>query len=309
MAGPGAARACRATWPSSGPSGPASIAAGPQTSVAVSRQSLAICEAISLPSDASGPGGPPASAAARPRSPFQALIWQMVWSRASSWRTSGSASRPRSAASRISGPAPAAADPGAEAGALVSERGAGDRPPSVELADQVARRHPRAGQEHLVEQGVTGHLPQRPDLDPWLAHAEREVADPVVLRGAGIGPGQQHAVVGDLGQRGPDLLPVDDELFAVTPRPGGQAGQVRARARLAEQLAPGVLTGEQRAQEAALLLLGAVVYDRRPGEHDAQARWRARRARGGELLLGGRGQGGRQALAVPAPRPGRGRPA
>src|SRR5579875_2932620 len=66
MAGPGAARACRATWPSSGPSGPASIAAGPQTSVAVSRQSLAICEAISLPSDASGPAGLGCGPAAQP---------------------------------------------------------------------------------------------------------------------------------------------------------------------------------------------------------------------------------------------------
>ena len=51
------------------------------------------------------------------------------------------------------------------------------------------------------------------------------------------------------------------------------AGQVGAGARLAEELAPDLLAGPQRTQEAPLLLVGAVGQDRRRGhaEPDADA--------------------------------------
>ena len=64
-----------------------------------------------------------------------------------------------------------------------------------------------------------------------------------MLGHVGVGPGQQQAVVGDLRRGGPDLLAVDDEVRAIALGPGGQAGQVRSGARLAEPLAPGVLAG------------------------------------------------------------------
>ena len=48
-----------------------------------------------------------------------------------------------------------------------------------------------------------------------------------------------------------------------------QARQVGAGARLGEQLAPDLLVASDRAQEALLLLVGAPLHDRGPGEIDA----------------------------------------
>jgi len=59
---------------------------------------------------------------------------------------------------------------------------------------------------------------------------------------------------------------VDDEVLAVALGPGGQAGQVRSGAGLAEQLAPGVLAGQHGAQVLALQLIAAVRDDRRRDE-------------------------------------------
>jgi hypothetical protein len=87
-----------------------------------------------------------------------------------------------------------------------------------------------------------------------------------MLGHVGVGPGKQQAVVGDLRRGGPDLLAVDDEVHAIALGPGGQAGQVRSGARLAEQLAPGVLAGQHGAHVLALQLIAAVRDDCRRGE-------------------------------------------
>ena len=52
---------------------------------------------------------------------------------------------------------------------LEGQRGQRHRPTPVDLADQVGIGHPRVVEEHLVELGVAGHLPQRPHLDAGLA--------------------------------------------------------------------------------------------------------------------------------------------
>jgi hypothetical protein len=57
---------------------------------------------------------------------------------------------------------------GAEAGALRHERGVRDRPAVVEATDDVVVVHARVVDEHLVEHGAAGHLPQRADLDAGL---------------------------------------------------------------------------------------------------------------------------------------------
>ena len=67
-----------------------------------------------------------------------------------------------------------------------------------------------------------------------------------------------------LGARGPDLLPVEHELVAVAAGPGLHAGEVRARTRLAEELAPDVLAPQQRRDERPLLLLAGVHQQRGP---------------------------------------------
>ena len=94
----------------------------------------------------------------------------------------------------------------------------------------------------------------------------------------GVGAGQEHAEVGVLAARGPHLLAVDDPLVAVLDRPRLQAGQVRARLGLAEELAPGLLAGHDVAHVEVDLLLGAVGGDGRGGQQQAQP-GRRRRAR------------------------------
>src|SRR5207244_3678423 len=55
-----------------------------------------------------------------------------------------------------------------------------------------------------------------------------------------------------------DLLTVDDPRVAVAHRAGSQTSEIGPRARLAEQLAPHLVTTEQCGDVAGLLLVGAV---------------------------------------------------
>ena len=82
---------------------------------------------------------------------------------------------------------------------------------------------------------------RRGSFGPWL--------DPRVPAGGRVGAGRPHGPVSLLGQRGPDLLAADPPapvgpLARVSARPG------RARARLAEQLAPGSPAAASRAGSA-----------------------------------------------------------
>ena len=130
--------------------------------------------------------------------------------------------------------------------ALVHQRGHGHPPAVAHATDAVGVGHADVGEVDLVELGLAGHLAQRTDLDARRVHVEREVGEPLVLRGLGVGAGDEHAAVGDVGQRVPDLLAVDHPLVAVAHGPTAQAGQVGPGTGLAEELAPGVLAGEQR---------------------------------------------------------------
>jgi hypothetical protein len=65
--------------------------------------------------------------------------------------------------------------------------------------------------------------------------------------------------------RGPHLLPGHSPAVAVLDRPRAERGQVRAGARLTEQLAPHLLAGPERAQVALALLVGAAAQDRGRG--------------------------------------------
>ena len=110
------------------------------------------------------------------------------------------------------------------------------------------------------------------------------------LGSLGIGPGHQHAPVGDVGQRVPHLLSGDHPLVPVADGPGGQAGQIGPGSRLAEQLAPRLLAGEGPAQDPVAELVGSV------GDHG-----RAGHGQPEELAsTGGRGPGlGQAAVDVP----------
>jgi hypothetical protein len=108
---------------------------------------------------------------------------------------------------------------GAEAGALVHERGVGHGPAVVAAADGGGVGHPGVGEEDLVEHGVAGHLAQRADLDARLVHVDGEPGDALVLGHLGVGAGDEHAQIGHVAERRPHLLAVDDPLVAVL-RPG-----------------------------------------------------------------------------------------
>ncbi len=143
--------------------------------------------------------------------------------------------------------------------------------------------------------GGAVHLLDRPHGDAGCAHVDDEVRDPAVLLGRRIGAGEQDPVLGDVGERRPDLLAVHDVLVAVALGAGRQRREVAAGARLAEQLAPELGAGEDPGEVAVLLLLGAGDEERRPGPADAD---RVERTRG----LRSRGAPRRSRAAAPGRR-------
>src|SRR5688572_20801870 len=66
-----------------------------------------------------------------------------------------------------------------------------------------------------------------------------------------------------LGEAGPDLLAVHDPFRAGLFGAGAYAREIGAGRRLGEKLAPHLFAGDERRQEAPLLLLVAVFDDRR----------------------------------------------
>ena len=100
---------------------------------------------------------------------------------------------------------------------------------------------------------------------------------PLCFGCVGVGAGDEHPPLGEVGEGGPHLLAVDDPLVAVAHGPGGEAGDVGAGARLAEELAPDLLAGEERAEVALLLLVGAVGDDGRRAHAVADRGCRVRR--------------------------------
>ena len=85
----------------------------------------------------------------------------------------------------------------------------------------------------------------------------------------GVGARDEHPPTGDVRERGPHLLAVDDPLVTVADGPGREARDVGAGAGLAEELAPDLLVRRARPEEALLLLLRAPREQRRAAHADA----------------------------------------
>ena len=120
---------------------------------------------------------------------------------------------------------------------------------------------------------------------PGLLHVDEQDRETLVRRRLGIGAHQQLAPVGEGTERGPHLLPVDDEVVAVAHGARAHGGEVAAGVGLGEALTPDVVAAQHARQEALLLRVAAEVQDRGSDVREADRVQRARRV-GALHLLG-----------------------
>ena len=102
--------------------------------------------------------------------------------------------------------------------------------------------------------------------DPVAVHREQEDGDAVASVGAvahALDPREEVTPLGPQGPRRPDLLAGDAVPLAVGHRARLHVGEVGARVRFAEALAPEALALGDQGEVQRLLLRGAVVEDRR----------------------------------------------
>ena len=107
----------------------------------------------------------------------------------------------------------------------------------------------------------------------------------LVARRVRVALRDEDAEVGDVRERRPHLLPVDDVDVAAALGARARGGEIRARVRLREALAPDLVGREDRLEVARLLLLRAVRDDRRPGHVEADHADMGRSLHRGELLV------------------------
>ena len=93
---------------------------------------------------------------------------------------------------------------------------------------------------------------------------------------SGLRAREQHPPPRQVRERRPHLLAVHHPLVAVAHRARRQPGDVGARARLGEQLAPDLFVRGDAAQQLVLLLLGPPLDERRAAHADADEVERAR---------------------------------
>ena len=144
-----------------------------------------------------------------------------------------------------------------------------DLPAVADAAEDVLLRHLDVGEEDLVELGVARDLHERPHLDARRVHVDDHVGQVLVLRRVGVALADEDAEVGDVRERRPDLLAVDEEVVALVLDPRASRGEVAAGVRLREALAPDLLGAEDLREVALLLLLRAPRDDRRAGHAEA----------------------------------------
>ena len=124
-----------------------------------------------------------------------------------------------------------------------------------------------------------GDRHERADLDPVGLHVHDEIGDAPVLRQLGVGAREADAPARELRVARPHLLARQHPATLDRHGSRGQAGEIGARAGLAEELAPDLAGVEDRRQPAPLLLVGSVREQRRTGEVDAVPVHRLERTR------------------------------
>ncbi len=157
--------------------------------------------------------------------------------------------------------------------------------PCVLGADEVGGGDLHVVEEHLAEVRIPDRVADRPHLDSGRRHVQQEVRNALAFGGIGIGAGQQQTPVGVHTAAGPQLLTVDDEGVAVTPRGRAQAGQIGSGLRFGEALHPD-LPVEDRRKVAAALFFGTRDQQGGRGVVDSDEReHQPRRIVGGQLLV------------------------
>src|SRR6266550_2996066 len=227
---------------------------GPSISIASSCRRWCVSTHAIFPVEASGPGISPRRSLVIARAPVYLRHSVSIQSCASFWRITGSfvttrplfsilfasSSRPSSAIRRrICSPQPRVSR------SYIKVVSPTAQPLRLVHADVV--------EEDLVELGLAGDLPEGLHRDARELHVEEEIGDALVLGHVRVGAGEQHHVVGDVGERGPHLLPVDHPVLAVLDRARLQGREVGARIRLRVALAPDLLAREDLGRIALLL--------------------------------------------------------
>ena len=147
---------------------------------------------------------------------------------------------------------------------------------------------------------------------PGLIHVEDQEADAIALRRIEVRPHEAADPLRAVGARGPGLLTVDEPVIALVLGLASQRREIRAGVRLGVAEGPEDLAPADRGNVLALLLLGAVLEDRRPDHRDAHARLHDERVEGPRrrhLLLQDLGLELGEAAAPVLRGPGRRRPA
>ena len=130
--------------------------------------------------------------------------------------------------------APAAAD----RRPFVHERGQGNGPSLVHIAEAMVVGHAHVGEEHLVERCSAGHLAKWSNLHAGSVHVDDEPGESLVFGKVRIRAADDLTEVGELCSGGPHLLAGNDPFVSVTFGFRLQTRQVRSRSGLGEQLAP-----------------------------------------------------------------------
>src|SRR5205814_5998359 len=169
--------------------------------------------------------------------------------------------------------------------ALVREGRVGDRPARMLRADELRTWNEDLVEEDLVELLAPRHLAEGANGHARSVHVADEVADALRFGSVGVGPGEEDPPARELRVARPHLLAGDDPAVAASLGAGAERRQVRAGARLGEELTPELLGRQDRRQEAAPLFLGAVRDERRADEIHADPVDDLGGARGGDPLL------------------------
>ena len=140
---------------------------------------------------------------------------------------------------------------GSPRASLEYEHRLGHRPARVDLAESVGIGDHDVVQEFLAELGHFVDLPYGPDGETGSVAGHEEPGQAPMFGGSPICTGEAHGRIGQVSEGAPDLLAVEDPLFAVASGSCPSAGKVGSRRWLREELADQLLSRQDPRHEPA----------------------------------------------------------